>query len=102
MINDLVMLSFLINYHYSAPEILSKQRLHQLDVALPVPDIYSLESSPGRNNCQLKSSRGQARLACNGSPVVHGVHLANHLGGDAEEITSVDTQPVIFCLNITQ
>ena len=60
MINDLVM--FTKNYHYSAPEILSKQRLHQLDVALPVPDIDSLESAPGRNNCQLKSSREQTRL----------------------------------------
>ena len=96
------MLSLPKNYHYSAPEILSKQRLHQLDVALPVPDIDSLESAPGRNNCQSSHHGDKPVSACDGSPVVHGVHLANHLGGDAEEITSVDTQPVIFCLKNTQ
>ena len=59
-----------------SPEALAHQPPHQLDVALAVTDIDGLKSSA----------------------VIDGVNLPDHLGGDAEEITSVDAQPVIFCL----
>ena len=62
-----------------SPEALAHQLSHQLDVGLAVPDIDGFKCAS----------------------VIDGVNLTNHLRVDVEEITSIDAQPVIFCLRKT-
>ena len=60
----------------SLPEVLPDELLHELDVSRPVAHVDGLQRSP----------------------VVDGVHLSDHLRGDREEVTGVDTQPAVLCL----
>ena len=61
------------------PEFFSQKSLHELDVSLTIIDVDGLQSSS----------------------VIHSVNLSNHLWCHGEEITSIETQPVVFCLQVT-
>ena len=84
---------------HNPPEVLSNQWLHQLHVPLSVSNIDGLQGSPRKYKT---INFDQKRTSINLLPVVDCIHFSNHLWGHSEEITSIDTKSVVFCLKTSK